>query len=293
MQCWIFPHIFYVLILGTPAILLWGIMFPGFLFYVLRKNFSIFEISNMTGLNNFSQAFFEQNNFKKNLFEEKKNENKTKKIFFQKKSLILYKDFVKIDRIRIYDNFKVKPKVQIKSAQDESQYNLNCKIRRHSPQKRDKFKKMIDKIEKSKIFFFFSKDYKPKFCYWECLIFLRKFIFSFCCSLNEMSEGEYLFSIIIFILLSFVFITIISMPYKSNQANILELYSLTASGITIFTIMIVKIQESDNLNRFSSIFCIGFNLGFYIFVILIVLIGILKNMQLKKKQTGNRLQTLN
>ena len=38
MKCWIKPHLFYILCLGLPGLIVWGVCFPLILFVTLRKN---------------------------------------------------------------------------------------------------------------------------------------------------------------------------------------------------------------------------------------------------------------
>ena len=44
LECWSKSHIIYILIFAFPGILIWGIGFPAFLAYVLRKNRNFLQV---------------------------------------------------------------------------------------------------------------------------------------------------------------------------------------------------------------------------------------------------------
>lgn len=45
LVCWASQHLKYLLIFGIPSVIIWGVLFPGFLFWILKKHSTILSFA--------------------------------------------------------------------------------------------------------------------------------------------------------------------------------------------------------------------------------------------------------
>ena len=144
-------------------------------------------------------------------------------------------------------------------------------------------KNILQNIEQSKIFVFFYKDYQPQCYYWECLIFLRKFILTFLSSMSETLPKEFILFAMIIIIYCSIYLTNSRKPYKLPVANRAELYSLNVCAFTIFSELIFKSDSPEKFINFIGVMCILFNLVFFAFVLYSLVIDAVKRYQIIQK----------
>lgn len=77
-----------------------------------------------------------------------------------------------------------------------------------------------------KTFYFFFKDYKREFYFWECIVFIQKLLLNLFSQGNRWSIGNYMMLINILFLLVYVFFVTKYKPFNFRFINTLELLSL-------------------------------------------------------------------
>ena len=110
--------------------------------------------------------------------------------------------------------------------------------------------------EKKNRFSFFFKDYKRKFYYWECIIFLKKFILGLLPSITQIVGDENID--LIFVSFMFFYFSAVSkfFPYRIPKLNILESVSTIT---TIFSRFAIICMNSDPNN---FVLVVSFSLAF-------------------------------
>ena len=123
----------------------------------------------------------------------------------------------------------------------------------------------INFYEKNNILQFFTENYKTKYCYWDALIFFRKFfvtlVMSLCASITSESSTVSLMGILYFGLST----TLIFKPYKYNICNSYEMVALSTNLFTIMTSFFVNIKIGDFIKLFLLAACLVANLSIIIF----------------------------
>ena len=236
IECWSNYHLSYVFYFGVPGLFIWGIIFPFFLYHHLRKN-SYFV---MTFCENLPRH-------QKLMPSNPKSANSILSINYKKKN----------SKANLEENSKIRfPEIsQIGSKTFKDFENVH------------KFpEKFQNLIEKSKTFSFFFKDYRQSFFFWECIIFLRKFLLTLCSSLSYTVSYEIRSIIMLSIIFIFFYFTNKYHPYKQNSANFLEKVSLIVCLISIFSSAIFDSNSNSGFQTFFSVVCILSNLVFVILV---------------------------
>lgn len=108
-----------------------------------------------------------------------------------------------------------------------------------------------DQIEKKGIFYFFYRDYKNQFYYWECIIFMQKFFLSLLPNLMEIVE-EGLDIIFFGILFIYLFLILRNKPFKIRKLNNLEVLSIFAC---VFSRLLFAFLNAYNNNIEIVTFC--------------------------------------
>ncbi len=237
IQCWGEAHIKYVIFFGMPGLLIWGIVFPLFLFYMLVKNVKFMNFATFNKNNKQIENSLES----KKAFEIRLNQHSNELINVEKCNEKKIDQFI-------------------------SNLNKNKKVKVFL-NKTDKIK-IIDNYQKSlennKTFFFFYKDYQVKFFYWECLIFFRKFILTFFSVLNHTINNEVRLIIMFTIIWIFYALTNKLKPYKTLKCNRLELSSMVICMISIFSSAVFISECEIELKKFVAVACIFSNMLFFV-----------------------------
>ena len=126
------------------------------------------------------------------------------------------------------------------------------------------FIELKQKVEQSQIFMFFYKDFTSKYYFWECLIFVRKFILSFLASMTETLPTEIICVLMIICLFFSLLMTMKHNPYKLKSANSVEITSLFVCLITVMSSLIFQSNSPSNFVNFIAISCVIFNLLFFV-----------------------------
>ena len=122
--------------------------------------------------------------------------------------------------------------------------------------------------KKREVFLFFYKDYKPKFYYWESVIFIVKFFITLFSNTNFLFSNEIIFLLQISLFFMYLFGLIGNYPFLIPQMNNLERLSIFASIVTRFGIFLLSDKNISSLIRINIFVIIGiFNLYFFILLI--------------------------
>lgn len=227
LECWVNPHIKYIFFIGLPSLIIWGVLFPTFLFWILKKNLEVVNLG--------------------------------------RKMEIVTRDVL----IKQTIHFKSGSKNRVESKKVDLKSSLY-------------FSKIL---EDSQYYIFFFKDYKAKYYYWECLIFIRKFFISFFVSMKETIPQEINMFFMLFLIFLSLFLTTIFSPYSLKNTNNAECLSLFVSWINILSAFIFEIDNNQNFLELISIICLLFNFLFFFYVlgnIVLAILKIYKKLQKKK-----------
>ena len=82
------------------------------------------------------------------------------------------------------------------------------------------------------IYHFFYKDYKTEFYFWETIMFSRKFLLIFIGVFTEFFPTNTKPTMLIIILVGYIYLQIKFKPYQFNYLNKLETYSLVVAFLT-------------------------------------------------------------
>ena len=383
LQCWTNPHITYVFIFGLPGLIMWGVVFPSFLYIILRRNVKVISMADKTGISKLASSVsrsvnntvkdskensrhdyikqekivdvrigkphvhkiavarkshynptikkdFEENdenfecpvenleigeNLQKSPKNMKNNTNPQENMRYKPENKYIVNNddldeegngkelFVKINAMVIPENDKSAKKqekeklakemsiVKVKEEEEmiekfmtlTQNHDKRLKTLKSRAEKVTYIKNMIQNVEHSRIFIFFYKDFQPVYFYWECLIFVRKFILTFLSSMAESVAYEIILILMLIIIFNSISLTMKCSPYKLKIANFVELSSLIVCGITIFSALIFRSNCPIGLINFIAVICILFNILFFILVIGTMIWDALKRYQMIQK----------
>lgn len=143
--------------------------------------------------------------------------------------------------------------------------NANIQIRQKRNEKKLTWKEKIHlkMIQKTEIFNFFFKDYKPQYYYWESILFLQKFFLSFLPNLDLILEEEIILFLYLGIFSIYYFILECG-PFYIHQLNTLERYSIISSVLVKLIMKICKHSNNTLLKISFVIISLILNILFYI-----------------------------
>ena len=103
-------------------------------------------------------------------------------------------------------------------------------------------------------------NYKTRYCYWDSIIFFRKFLVTFVMSLcSSISPEISTISLLVIFYISLVN-TIIFKPFKHDLCNLYEILALSCNIFTVMTSFIVNSQVNDSLRISFLTICLVSNL---------------------------------
>ena len=111
--------------------------------------------------------------------------------------------------------------------------------------------------------------------------------------MGQSISPEILVLLMILIIFLFIFATLKTDPYKLASANLVEIFSLIVCVITIFSTLVFISQTSDWFQMLVAVFCIGFNIFFFVFVGGIAFLDVVKGVKLmKRSKTGKEMNVV-
>lgn len=111
---------------------------------------------------------------------------------------------------------------------------------------------------------FIYRGYRKEYYYWEIIMFSRKFILIFIGVFTEFFPKQTKPTMLLIILISYIFLQITNMPYQFNYLNYLEIISLITSFLTA---MIGVLLFSEKMQKYSILFlCIVFFVNVYFLI---------------------------
>ena len=218
------------------------------------------KVNNKENKKEYNKEYNKVDNKENNKVDNKGNKiknNKENKIGNKKENKIENK--IEIETIEIENNEEKDHKEQEAIIKFISSKKIPVPGRLSMLQKNDYLKESLQKLESSQMFLFFCKDYQPTYYYYGCIIFLRKFIFSFLTSMSDtLPEEIILFLLILLLFLSLMF-TFILTPYKIKIANLAELLSLIVCVITLFCSAILNSDATQTGKMVWAVLCVFSN----------------------------------
>ena len=256
-ECWVGDHLKFVLAFGIPGVTFWGFLFPLFLAYILYKNHKITFMAKKAGIDT---------------------------LIDMKRKIQRNPTLVKAKTNNFADDLKLHEIEKIFSVTPLNKKKSEADLGKRKSLASDAF----EIISGSRIFFFFFKDCKDQYYYYEALIFIRKFVITFINTLDEKIPDELKVMIIIFFLGIFINFVKLRNPYKLNISNNLEISSL---GLIILTSFSGLVSNST----FSSSFKVGFmfgtlmlNLSYFGSIAILILKNSLEILKAKKIAISTR-----
>ena len=125
-------------------------------------------------------------------------------------------------------------------------------------------KSSLNRDSYRKVFSFFYRGFQSKYCFWECIIFVRKFLLSLFSALNETLKGEITETFLILILVFFLCLNLHKEPYSSRYGNKLENFSLITCLITFATTYISATIDDDYKKSALIAIILVLNIGFLV-----------------------------
>ena len=111
---------------------------------------------------------------------------------------------------------------------------------------------------------FIYRGYRKEYYYWEIMMFSRKFILIFIGVFTEFFPKQTKPTMLLIILISYIFLQITNMPYQFTYLNHLEIISLITSFLTA---LIGVILFSEKMQKYSILFlCIVFFVNVYFLI---------------------------
>ena len=295
VECWTGNHIRYVLFFGLPGLLIWGILFPLFLFIVLKKNYNFMTFANNSGAESIISRLDQYKaksqhslkgkinvSMKMGTVTDKKsintlnNLNINSNVGKQDKTHLVMMDMSLTSKTEQFHEM-TKPQLMDSKFQMESSEQSDGKLEDllstlkkgkafQTERQKEKFiENYRQNLAISKTFVFFYKDYRPNAYYWECLIFFRKFILSFFSSLSHTMNNEGRITIMFIILFVFFEVTRKKQPYKDPLCTFVELLSMIICLIAVFSSGVFESDSDITFQNFVAVVCIGSNMIFFLF----------------------------
>ena len=262
IQCWSAAHVEYVIFFGLPGLIIWGIIFPLFLFYVLNKNLNFMTMAQKSGMDQLISVNFDCLEKKDGKISIDNKISKDHSI----RSQALESFFGNTDKGKLNSNIKQSNESdqKIQSFVSGLHKTKQVKTFKSDNEKMKFFDNYKQNLEYSKTFVFFYKDYKSKYFYWECLIFFRKFILTFFSVLSNTMNNEIRLIIMLSIICIFLLSTYRNLPYKFKGCNHLELMSMSICMIAIFSSSVFASSSPMNFQYAVGVICILSNMCFFI-----------------------------
>ena len=298
LQCWKQPHLNYVFFIGLPGLLLWGCIFPLFLYWVLRRNSSIIAKYTTRNLNgpdissmnlNANPSFLNLSSKNENSSISNANASFSNSLSKNSASIHFKKNNSKNNRnsniVSSFSDMKTPNKLSLKLKKDPK---TKIKVHMKANIVPNDFQ-MAQSAEESRIFVFFYKDFKPDFFYWESLIFCRKFFLTFLASMSQTIPSEIINILMNIFLFISIFITSSRFPYQLNRANYGELASLSVSSMTVFAVLVLASDYAEEKFRsFITVICLGGNALFFAFIFGCLMQDALKRYEILKRNQKSR-----
>ena len=237
LECWMGVHLKFVLFFGVTSISFWGVLFPIFLGFSLYQNHKTISISKQTGIETIIRS---------------KSKTKTKPEML----------FVKVQK-------QPNKSMELNNAEIDqilSSKFVQRKITSKAKSRNSMAHEIISYIMGSKVFFFFFKDCKDDFFYYETLIFVRKFILTFINTIDQVVPDEVRLTMIIVLIGIFLNFVRKKLPYKLMFSNYLEIFSLNLIILTNVTNFISKTKISENFKLPLIIFTLLTNFLYFAFI---------------------------
>ena len=120
------------------------------------------------------------------------------------------------------------------------------------------------KSSHTRAFSFFYRGFKNEYYYWECIIFVRKFLLSLFSALTETLTEEIGETILVTILTVFLLFNLLNKPYKSRYGNTLESFSLLICIVASVTSYFFEMVDDNSSKTGLATICFGLNIVFFV-----------------------------
>ena len=318
LYCWKEPHSGYLLEAALPGILIWGVSFPIFLYFVLkRQRLYLIQLG----------AYLKQLPSLEKKLEKKKNKSAklaiksgssksrpkpfdsptenddfSKPVCKQGKLVPLNnppfsnpQGFPEIS-LSNEESSNAKPNIRYAHVSGKEKMDLTgteSKFSQEKPPPKEKESKsdgegespLMDgkpkahQMYEEELFSFFYDGFKLETIYWESTVLLKKFILTFFASLTQLMTPTARNTMIMLILFFFLSATLKLQPYKWKVCNHLEYLSLTVLLITVFSAVMNFMLKELTIKVFFSMLVMLSNLTFLICLVAVIA----KNIDIKKK----------
>ena len=140
------------------------------------------------------------------------------------------------------------------------------------------------RILQSYNFIYFCNDFKGEFYYWECLIFVRKFVLCFFSAMNGTVKNEVILFMMGIILFFSIRLQINCYPYDLKFANHLEFNSLIVCSFTVVCVLIINSKSEQGLKFFMTVICFCLTLIFLGVCVYFIILDIINKRNRKQQR---------